>query len=136
MFLHQPIYNKKYTPIPITEIKIIREKFEKNNTPQNDKILQKNNLINKQKKEKKKYKFKFNLLNLISSLENNLTASLKGWKIPQKKTLTGPKRIWIYLRILRSKRVKKATATIIKIKLTKYFKTKFKIIGLYTSLET
>lgn len=36
-------------------------------------------------------------------LLNNLIASLKGWRIPKKPTLLGPFRIWIYLRIFRSK---------------------------------
>lgn len=31
----------------------------------------------------------------ISAFENNLMASLKGWKIPRNPTLFGPFRIWI-----------------------------------------
>lgn len=36
-------------------------------------------------------------------LLNNLIASLKGCKIPINPTLLGPFRIWIYLRIFRSR---------------------------------
>ena len=45
---------------------------------------------------------------MVFSLTNSLTASAKGWTIPQIPTLFGPLRIWTYPKILRSNKVKKA----------------------------
>ena len=44
-----------------------------------------------------------------SSLENNLTASEKGCKTPIIPSLFGPLRICVYLKTLRSNKVRKAT---------------------------
>lgn len=48
------------------------------------------------------------------SFVNNFKASAKGWGIPMIPTLFGPFRIWMYPRIFRSNKVKKAMANKIK----------------------
>ena len=50
-------------------------------------------------------------------MENSLTASANGTVIPIGLGLLGPFRMWIYPRIFRSMKVKKATASIMRINL-------------------
>lgn len=45
------------------------------------------------------------------SFRNSFRASAIGWGSPMIDTLFGPLRVWIYPRILRSRRVKKAIAS-------------------------
>jgi len=49
---------------------------------------------------------------VFNSFVNSLIASANGTKAPVRPGLLGPFRRWIYPRTLRSRRVKKATATI------------------------
>lgn len=72
-------------------------------------------------------KMKFINSDGISDLLNSLIASLKGCKIPINLTLFGPLRDWIYLKIFRSRIVKKATATNILIILMSGLIIRFKV---------
>jgi len=58
-------------------------------------------------------------IGVLSSFVKSFNASAIGWGMPDKLTLFGPLRNWMYPRIFRSKRVKNAIANNIQIKIIK-----------------